>query len=78
MNEAAKADRILVLSEGSLLLDGTPREVFSNVMTMKNAGLSVPETIELLFELYRRGYPVDLTALSIPECTDELLHFLEA
>ncbi|MCX7615078.1 MAG: energy-coupling factor transporter ATPase, partial [Clostridiales bacterium] len=78
MNEAAEADRILVLSKGSLLLDGTPKEVFSKVETLLCAGLSVPQTVELLYELRKKGYPVPSGALSVSECADALFKFLEA
>ncbi|MDP4109312.1 MAG: energy-coupling factor transporter ATPase [Bacillota bacterium] len=78
MNEAAEADRILVLSKGSLLIDGTPKEVFENVETMKSAGLSVPQTVELLYELKKLGCPVSLDGLRVNECADILYRFLEA
>ena len=78
MSEAVEADRILVLSNGSLLLDGTPKEVFSQVDTMVCAGLSVPQTVELLYKLRKEGYAVPSGALSVSECADALLKFLGA
>ena len=78
MSEAVEADRILVLSNGSLLLDGTPKEVFSEVETMVDAGLSVPQTVELLYRLRGMGYSIPSGALSVPECADVLYQFLEA
>ena len=56
MDEAAKADRIVVMDKGKLILDGKPRDVFSNVEKMKNIGLDVPQVTELSYELQKVGY----------------------
>lgn len=64
MDEAARADRILVIDDGTLLLDGTPREVFSNVALLERVGLEAPSATRLLYELKAAG-------LSLPDgCTD--------
>ena len=55
MDEAAKADRIVVMDKGKLILDGKPRDVFSNVEKMKNIGLDVPQVTELSYELQKVG-----------------------
>ena len=53
MEEAVEADRVIVMEKGRKLLEGTPREVFSNVDTLKNIGLDVPYMTELSYELKR-------------------------
>lgn len=77
MNEAALADRILVLNRGKVLLDGTPSEVFSKVEEMKSVGLSVPTPVELLFELKKDGYDVDIGAVTAEDCAKVLIKLLE-
>lgn len=77
MNEAALADRILVLNRGEVLLDGTPSDVFSKVGTMKSVGLSVPTSVELLFELKKEGYDVDVGVVTAEGCANEIIKLLE-
>ena len=72
MDEAAQADRVVVMDEGKILLDGGPREVFREVELLKSVGLDVPQPAELLYELRRAGIPVAGEALSVPECVDTL------
>ena len=76
MREAALADRVIVLSEGKVAADGTPKEVFSQVEKMRATGLAVPDTAELIYELRRRGYDLSLDALSTKECAQALYDFL--
>ena len=76
MREAALADRVIVLSEGKVAADGTPKEVFSQVEKMRATGLAVPDTAELIYELRRRGYDLPLDALSTKECAQALYDFL--
>ena len=68
MSEAVPADRIVVLSDGRLVMDGTPAEVFSRVEELRALGLTVPETTELLYELNRRGFELPLSALTTEDC----------
>ena len=68
MSEAVPADRIVVLSDGKLVMDGTPAEVFSRVEELRALGLTVPETTELLYELNRRGFELPLSALTTEDC----------
>ena len=68
MSEAVPADRIVVLSDGKLVMDGTPAEVFSRVEELRELGLTVPETTELLYELNRRGFELPLSALTTDDC----------
>jgi len=72
MAEAARADRVVVMSNGAILADGTPREVFSQVELLRDARLSVPETTQLLYELNREGMELPLDALSVEECAQAL------
>lgn len=75
MEEAAKAERLIVMSDGNIISDGHPKQVFQNVEKLREAGLSVPDTIKLLFELRKEGIPASLDALSDEECA-LLLHQL--
>ena len=72
MDECVGADRLVVMSRGSIVADGTPAEVFSRVELMESEGLSVPETTRLLYELDREGFDLPLTALEIEACADEI------
>ena len=68
MDECITADRVLVISDGEKVMDGTPPEVFSQVETMRSLGLDVPATTETLWELKKAGVDVPLSALSVDEC----------
>ena len=68
MSEAVGADRVLVMREGGILADGSPREVFSQVELLRSAGLDVPQTTDLLYELRKAGWDVPLDALTPEEC----------
>lgn len=70
MSECTGADRVVVMSNGHIAADGRPEEVFSQVELMKNEGLTVPATTELLYELNRHGYAMPLEALSVDACAD--------
>ena len=76
MREAALADRVIVMEQGSIRADGTPEEVFSQVEMMRQAGLTVPDTVALLFALRERGYDLPLSAISSEDCAKALLSFL--
>jgi energy-coupling factor transport system ATP-binding protein len=77
MSEAAMADRVVVMQNGKIISDGTPKQVFSQVDVMQKADLSVPDTVQLLYELNREGYDLPLDALSIDECAQVLATFLK-
>ena len=78
MDEAAKADRVVVLDKGRVAADGTPREVFSQVELLHSIGLAAPETVELCWELNRQGYDLPLDALEPEECAQALYERLKA
>ena len=72
MSECIGADRLIVMSDGSIVADGTPQEVFSQVELMRSEGLGAPATTELLYELNKSGHRLPLTALTFEECADEI------
>ena len=78
MDEAAKADRVVVLDKGKVAADGTPREVFSQVELLHSIGLAAPETVELCWELNRQGFDLPLDALEPEECAQALYERLKA
>ena len=73
MREAAAAQRVIAMSEGKIIADGTPKEVFTQVELLRSVGLSVPETTQLLYALRAAGYDLPLDALSTDECAEALL-----
>ena len=78
MDEAAKADRVVVLNKGKVAADGTPREVFSQVELLHDIGLASPETVELCWELNRQGFDLPLDALEPEECAQALYDLVKA
>lgn len=78
MTEAVCADRVIVLDKGTVLTDGTPKEVFSQVELLQQAGLDVPETTALLFELKNAGWDVPLTALDTDSCAQAICRALQS
>ena len=77
MEECIKADRLIVMSRGEVVLDDTPAKVFSQVEKMKSEGLTVPDTTELIYGLNEGGFDLPLTALDIDECADAIAEFLK-
>ena len=78
MDEAAKAKRVIVMDEGKIILDGTPKEVFRNVNTLKRVGLDVPEATLLTHELKKEGIALPDDILTIDELCAEISHTVEA
>lgn len=76
MDEAAQADRIVVMDNGEILMDNVPREVFSNVELMKKIGLDVPQVTELMYLLGQSGLPADTHIIDEEECTEALIKLL--
>ena len=77
MDEAAQADRLVVMAKGKVVADGIPKEVFSDVEGLKAVGLTVPHTTQLLWELRQEGCDVPLDALSDEECAQALYTLLK-
>lgn len=77
MDEAADADRVIVMNDGKVAMDGTPREIFSRVEELHDIGLAAPDTVELLSQLKEDGMDVDLHAITVEECADEICRHLK-
>lgn len=78
MDEAVQAQRVVVMHRGNVLLDGAPREIFTQVDTLRDARLTVPQTIEILHELnVKDGANLKIDALSVTECADILEQYLQ-
>ncbi len=77
MDEAAQADRLVVMAKGKVVADGAPKSVFSHVEELRQVGLTVPQTTALLWELRQEGYDVPLDALSDEECAQALYKLLQ-
>lgn len=78
MDEAVQAQRVVVMHEGEILKDGAPREIFSQVEELKQAHLTVPQTVEVLYRLNQEkqaDLPID--ALCIEECANILQTYLQ-
>ena len=73
MDEAQDADRVLVMDHGKLRMDGTPEAVFSQPEKLWNMGLTVPETVALLYRLRLEGMDLPLTAIHTEDCADAIL-----
>ncbi len=72
MDEAVQADRVIVMAEGEMILDGTPKEVFQNVGLLHSLSLDVPQTAELMFALRQSDVKVPIAVLNEEECLSEL------
>ena len=78
MDEAAKAQRVVVLDKGKVAADGTPKEVFSQVELLHGIGLAAPETVELCWELNQEGFDLPLDKLDPKECAQALYDMMMA
>ena len=76
MDEAALADRLVVMADGHVVADGAPKTVFSRVEELRAVGLTVPETVELCYALRQDGLELPLDALSVEECAQALYRLL--
>lgn len=72
MDEAMDADRLIVMNDGKLVMDGTPAEVFTQVDALRAMGLAAPDTVELLYGLRQSGMDVPLDALTVDACADAI------
>ena len=76
MDEAAKADRVVVMHKGGVAADGTPEEVFSQVELLHSIGLAAPESVELCWELNQQGFDLPLDKLEPENCAQTLANLL--
>ena len=76
MGETVGADRVIVMHKGGILLDGSPRQVFSQVELLRQAGLDVPQTTDLLYQLRQAGWNVPIDALTPEECAEAIAQAL--
>jgi len=72
MDEAVKADRLVVMSDGDIIMDGKPREIFRNIDALRKTGLDIPDTALLLHELNKDGFNLPTDALTVEECADAI------
>ncbi len=77
MDEAAGADRVIVMNEGKILEDSNPKEIFSKVEWIKSLALDVPQTSEIAHELSKEGFNLSAKAISIDEAAQQLYEFLK-
>ncbi len=77
MEEAVSADRVLVMDDGNIVIQGTPREVFSQVERLRSLELDVPQPTDLCYELIKEGVALPSDVLSVDECAAALLQRLE-
>ena len=77
MNEAEQADRIIVMDHGTVALEGTPKEVFTQVEKLRSMGLTVPDTVDMLDRLAQRGWKVPLDALDVASCADAIIRAMQ-
>ena len=78
MDEAAQADRVIVLDQGKVAADGTPREVFSQVELLHSMRLAAPDTVELCYALNKNGFTLPLERLNAEECAQALYDAIKA
>ena len=78
MDEAVQAGRVVVIDDGRILRDGTPKEVFTQVELLKSVGLDVPQVTELVYELRKAGVDLPLDILTEDECYEALKKLLTA
>ena len=72
MNEAEEADRVVVMDDGKVAMDGTPKEVFTRIDELRSMGLTTPDTVDLLDRLQKDGWNVPLDALTVEEGADAI------
>jgi len=78
MDEAAKAQRVIVMNQGMIAADGTPKEVFSRVELLHNIRLASPEPVELCYALNQNGFDLPLDCLNVEECAQALYEDIKA
>ena len=76
MSEAEDADRVIVMNDGVVAMDGTPRDIFSRMEELRSLGLAAPDTVELLHRLNGHGMSLPLTAITVDECARAIFQAL--
>ena len=76
MSEAEDADRVIVMNDGVVAMDGTPRDIFSRVEELRSLGLAAPDTVKLLNRLNGHGMSLPLTAITVDECARAIFQAL--
>ena len=76
MSEAEDADRVIVMNDGVVAMDGMPRDIFSRVEELRSLGLAAPDTVELLHRLNGHGMSLPLTAITVDECARAIFQAL--
>lgn len=77
MEEAELADRVLVMKDGKIIADNIPQKVFSDIDTIKSAGLTIPQTTDLLSKLSNNGFNVDKSLISVDDCANEIIKLIK-
>lgn len=77
MEEAANADRVIVMNDGVIVSDGTPKEVFSDISTIRSVGLDLPQTTELLDIISANGFETEKGIITAEECADEIYQLIK-
>ncbi len=72
MIEAVCADRIIVMDSGRIVLEGTPKEIFPQVEKLRKLGLTVPQTVELIYKLNKHGFSLPLESITEAECVSAI------
>ena len=78
MYECVGADRLIVMSEGKVVADGAPRDVFARVELLRGEGLAVPATTDLIYDLRADGMELPLSALTVEDCADAVARALKS
>ena len=78
MEEAALADRVIVMDDGKIVLNDVPKKVFSQVELLKELGLDVPQVTELAYELNQSGIDIDYDVLTVGECADRIMDYVRS
>lgn len=76
MSEAETADRVIVMDDGVVAMDGAPREIFTRVEALRSMGLTVPDTVDLMDRLQKAGLDVPLDTLEVEDCADAVIRAL--
>lgn len=77
MEETTQANRVIVLEQGKILLDGPPKEIFSNPKALAQAGLDVPQATQLMIRLKDAGFQIQTDVLTVQECVSSLKRLLK-